>query len=67
MIVPPKATGRVYVPASNPKAVNELSGGRAVFADKADSVKLAGVEGGHVVYEVGSGRYQFRLALQRPG
>ena len=28
--------------------------------DPAASVRLVGVEGGRVVYEVGSGRYQFR-------
>ncbi len=53
--VPPNATGRVYVPASN---------SRAVTADKADSVKLIGVEGSRVVYEIGSGQYQFRIANQ---
>ncbi|HWS90515.1 MAG TPA: family 78 glycoside hydrolase catalytic domain [Pyrinomonadaceae bacterium] len=51
--VPPNATGRVHVPAPNP---------RAVTADKGDSVKLLGVEGGRVLYEVGSGRYLFRVA-----
>jgi hypothetical protein len=33
-----------------------------VPADKAASVKLIGIEGNRVVYEVGSGRYQFRIA-----
>ena len=51
--VPPNATGRVYVPAPDP---------RAVVVDEADAVKLVGVENGRVVYEVGSGRYQFRVA-----
>lgn len=60
--VPANATGRVYVPAPGPQAVTEVGGGKAVAADKATSVKLAGVEGGRVVYEVGSGRYQFRVA-----
>ena len=60
--VPPNATGRVYVPASNSQAVTESGKGKAVVADKADSVKFIGVEGGRVVYEVGSGRYQFRIA-----
>jgi len=59
--VPPNATGRVYVPVPNPQAVTEIGNGKAVVADKADSVKLIGVEGGRVVYEVGSGRYQFRV------
>jgi alpha-L-rhamnosidase len=59
--VPPNATGRVYVPAPNPRAITETGTGEAVAADKAASVKLVGVEGGRVVYEVGSGRYQFRV------
>lgn len=50
--VPPNATGRVHVPTSNPRGV---TGGGA------DSVRFVGVEGGRVVYEVGSGRYQFRV------
>ncbi len=62
--VPPNATGRVYVPASNSQAVTEVGNGKAVIAYKADSVKLIGVEGGRVVYEVGSGRYQFHVANQ---
>ena len=62
--VPPNAARRVHVPASNPRAVTEIAGGGAVVAEKAGSVKLVGVEGGRVVYEVGSGRYQFRVADQ---
>ena len=62
--VPPNATGRVYVPASNPKAVTEVGKGRAVSADKADAVKLIGDEGDRLVYEVGAGQYQFRVANQ---
>ncbi|MBV8859035.1 MAG: family 78 glycoside hydrolase catalytic domain [Acidobacteria bacterium] len=62
--VPPNATGRVYVPAPSPQAVTETGKGKAVPAEKADSVKLFGVEGGRVVYEVGSGSYQFRVAVQ---
>lgn len=57
--VPPNATGRVHVPAPSPQAVSESGAGQAVPADKADSVKLVGAEGGRVVYEVGSGRYHF--------
>ncbi|MFL6331968.1 MAG: family 78 glycoside hydrolase catalytic domain [Pyrinomonadaceae bacterium] len=60
--VPPNATGRVYVPAPSPQVVTEVGRGKASIADRADSVKLVGVEGGRVVYEVGSGRYQFRVA-----
>jgi hypothetical protein len=36
-----------------------------VAADRAESVRLVGVEGDRVVYEVGSGRYRFRVAAQR--
>jgi len=60
--VPPNATGRVRVPASGPEVVTEVGDGRVVKAEAAASVKLVGVEGGRVVYEVGSGRYQFRVA-----
>jgi alpha-L-rhamnosidase len=59
--VPPGAIGRVYVPAASPAAVREVGGGQAVRAEEAASVKLLGVEGPRVVYEVGSGRYQFRV------
>jgi len=63
--VPPNATGRVYVQAPGPKAVTEVGEGRVVAADKAASVKLVGVEGSSVVYDVGSGRYQFRVAAAK--
>ena len=59
--VPPNATARVYVPASSPQAVTEVGSGHATAADKAESVRLVGVEAGRVVYDVGSGRYQFRV------
>jgi alpha-L-rhamnosidase len=60
--VPANATGRVYVPAHRPEAVTEAGAGKAVAAAEAASVELVGVEGDRVVYEVGSGRYQFRVA-----
>jgi alpha-L-rhamnosidase len=60
--IPPNATGRVYVPASNSQAVTEA--GKPVIGDQADSVKFIGVEGGRVIYEVGSGQYQFRVDNQ---
>ncbi|HEX8337498.1 MAG TPA: hypothetical protein VF621_12260 [Pyrinomonadaceae bacterium] len=41
--------------------MTEVGGGRAAIADRADSVKLVGVEGGRVVYEAGSGQYRFRV------
>lgn len=62
--VPPNATGRVYVPAPGPELVSVIAGGRAVIADEASFVKLVGVEGGRVVYEVGSGQYRFRVGQQ---
>jgi alpha-L-rhamnosidase len=60
--VPPTATGRVYVPASRPESVTEIGSGRPLAAAEAPSVSLVGVQGDRVVYEVGSGRYQFRVA-----
>ena len=62
VIVPANATGRVYVPAHRPEAVTEAGAGKAVVAAEAASVQLVGVEGDRVVYDVGSGRYQFRVA-----
>jgi alpha-L-rhamnosidase len=59
--VPPNATGRVHVPASSPQAVTESGTGRAVAAGRAASVRLVGVKGQRVVYDVGSGRYLFRI------
>jgi alpha-L-rhamnosidase len=59
--VPANATGRVYVPAPRPEAVTEVGDGKAVRAAQAASVQLVGVEGDRVVYEIGSGRYQFRV------
>ena len=59
--VPANATGRVYVPASRPEAVTETGGGATVAAALAPAVRLVGVEGGRVVYDVGSGHYQFRV------
>jgi Bacterial alpha-L-rhamnosidase C-terminal domain len=41
--VPPNATELVYVPASNPQAATEAGKGKAVIADRAESVKLIGV------------------------
>jgi len=42
-----------------------MLGGAAVAAERAPSVKLAGAETGRVVYEVGSGRYRFRVQAPR--
>jgi alpha-L-rhamnosidase len=59
--VPPNATGRVYVPGSNPKLVGEVGSGTPLIAENAPGVKLVGVDRGRVVYEVGSGSYAFRV------
>jgi alpha-L-rhamnosidase len=59
--VPPNATGRIQVPASGPQAVTEVGTGQTVAAARAPSVRFVGVEGDRVVYQVGSGRYQFRV------
>ena len=69
VVVPANSTGRVYVPAHRPEAVTEAGAGKAVVAAEAASVQLVGVEGDRVVYDVGSGRYQFRVAalsLKKP-
>jgi alpha-L-rhamnosidase len=60
--VPANATGRVYIPAADAKAITEAGGGQVVPADRAGSIKLIGIEGNRVVYEVGSGSYEFRVA-----
>jgi alpha-L-rhamnosidase len=64
--VPANATGRIYVPASRPEMVFELGGGKAVPAERAAGVARVGVEGDRVVVEIGSGRYQFRVAAANP-
>jgi len=60
--VPAGATGKVYVPAPSASVVSEVGAGRAIAAGSAAGVRLVGTENGRVVYEVGSGRYQFRVA-----
>ena len=64
--VPATATGRVRVPAPGPESVTEVGEGRSVAAGTATGVTLVGVDAGRVVYEVGSGRYQFRVAAGPP-
>jgi alpha-L-rhamnosidase len=59
--VPPTATGRVSLPARSSASVTEIGAGR-VLAERAAGVRLVGVDGGRVTYEVGSGRYRFRVA-----
>jgi alpha-L-rhamnosidase len=60
--VPAGAIGRVHVPAPSARVVSELGAGRAIAASSADGVRFVGMEKGRAVYEVGSGRYQFRVA-----
>lgn len=62
IVVPPNARGLVYVPATRPELVTESASGRAVPAAVADGVRLVGRQGDSVVFEVGSGRYQFGIA-----
>jgi alpha-L-rhamnosidase len=59
--VPTGATGLVYVPASSAASVTEIAGGSAVLAERARGVRLVRTEQGRVLYEVGSGVYQFRV------
>jgi hypothetical protein len=46
--------------------VTEIGEGRSVAAETATGVRLVGVSGGRVVYDVGSGRYQFRVTDSSP-
>jgi alpha-L-rhamnosidase len=59
--VPPGARGRVYVPAADGAGITESGTGRSLPAHEAPSVRHAGREDDRVVYEVGSGRYVFRV------
>ena len=59
--VPANATGVVYVPASSAGSVTEIGGGVAVPATRARGVRLLRTELGRVIYELGSGSYQFRV------
>ena len=59
--VPANATGVVYVPAQSAASVTEIGGGSPVLAERARGVHMLRVEQGRVVYEVGSGIYQFRV------
>jgi len=60
--VPPNAVGRVHVPAKDPRDVTEAGEGPAVRAEEAPSVRLVGSDGEGLLYEIGSGRYVFRVA-----
>lgn len=57
--VPVNTTATVYVPTGDPESVTESG----APAGGADGVRFVGVEDGHAVYEVGSGRYRFAATL----
>jgi alpha-L-rhamnosidase len=61
VVVPANARARVYVPGSDGGSVSETGSGRRVPASTAEGVTFIGVADGRVVYEVGSGRYEFRV------
>lgn len=66
--VPPNATGVVHVPAASAAAVTEAGAGPGgTLASRAPGVRLLRTEPGRVVYEVGSGRYRFRVRPARGG
>src|SRR3954453_9444535 len=57
--IPVNTTAKVYVPGLDPSKVGELASGKALLAQNAPGVSLAGVEQDAVVYNVGSGDYKF--------
>ena len=61
VVVPPNATGLVYVPAFSRESVVEDAAGPGVPADRAIGVRFLRAEGDRQVYEVGSGKYRFRV------
>jgi alpha-L-rhamnosidase len=60
--IPANATARVVLPAQSAQDVHEIASGRRRRAEHAPSVRLVAAAGGRVIYEIGSGRYQFRIA-----
>ncbi|WUD77202.1 hypothetical protein OG937_38605 [Streptomyces sp. NBC_00510] len=63
--IPANTTAKVYVPVTNPAAVQESGSGKTYAAAKAPGVKLTGTQGDAVVYTVGSGTYTFTASLSR--
>jgi hypothetical protein len=57
--IPANTTAKVYVPGLDASKVGELASGKALLAQNAPGVSLAGVEQDAVVYNVGSGEYKF--------
>jgi alpha-L-rhamnosidase len=64
--VPAGATARVYVPASRAADVAEAGYGQPAPAERSPSVTLVGPAEDRVVFDVGSGRYLFRVAGRGP-
>ncbi len=62
--IPANARGRVVVPAADTGLITEAGSGHALPADHAPGVTLAGSEPGRVVYDIGSGHYEFHVAAQ---
>jgi alpha-L-rhamnosidase len=65
VVVPANARGRVHVPAPDGQDVREVGSGTSVAADSAPGVTGVRRDRGHIVYEVGSGRYEFRVGRAR--
>ena len=57
VVVPPNVRASVYVPATKQAEVT-------IDGVEKDAVKFVRIEGGRVVYEVGSGKYRFRVDKQ---
>ena len=59
VLVPPNARGRIHLPAAG--EILETGSGTSMPAAGAPGVTQAGTEPGRVVFDVGSGHYQFTL------
>jgi alpha-L-rhamnosidase len=58
VVIPPNTTAFIYVPATDPAKITES--GKP--ASEAEGVKFLRMEKGAAVYEIGSGKYAFRVA-----
>ena len=59
VVVPPNARGRIHLPSAG--EILEAGSGTPMPAAGAPGVTQAGTEPGRVVFDVGSGHYQFTL------
>jgi alpha-L-rhamnosidase len=59
--IPPNTDARIYVPTTDPSSVTESGSAPG----SAEGVNRLRSDGDYVVYEVGSGRYQFESTLSR--